>query len=135
MHRLTEFSLRRPWLTLGILLAITAVLGVGVPKVKPAYGFRVLLGEEHAAVQALNSLIEEFSGGYPARIAWECGTGHPCETIFDAASLEMSDAVTRSLAAADHIISAIGPANAAVLVPSEGGFEVRHFVEQGNIAS
>ena len=65
MHRLTEFSLRRPWLTLGILLAITAVLGVGVPKVKQAYGYRVQIGEHHPSVQNLNSLIEEFSGGLP----------------------------------------------------------------------
>ncbi len=42
-------------LGLGVLLFLTAVLGVGVPRVKPAFGFRVLLGEDHPAIQALDS--------------------------------------------------------------------------------
>ncbi len=129
MHRLTEFSLRRPWLTLGILLAITAVLGVGVPKVKPAYGFRVLVGEEHPAIIALDSMIREFSGGYPVRIAWECGPGKPCENVFDHVSLHMADAVVRELTAADSVMNVLGPSNASVVVPTEGGFAVRRFVE------
>ena len=78
MYRLTEFSLRRPWLTLGVLLAVTGVLAVGLPRVKPAYGFRVLIGADHPAIRALDSLIDEFAGGYPARIVWECGAGQPC---------------------------------------------------------
>ena len=55
MHRLTAFSLRRPWLTLGLLLVVTGVLGAGAPRVKPAYGFRVLVGSEHPAIKALDS--------------------------------------------------------------------------------
>ena len=80
MHRLTEFSLRRPWLTLAVLLVITGVLAEGLPKVKPAYGFRVLIGSDHPAIQALDSLIEEFAGGHPVRIAWECGPGNRPQT-------------------------------------------------------
>ena len=76
MHRLTEFSLRRPWLTLGVLLAVTGVLAVGLPRVKPAYGFRVLVGPDHPAIQALDSLVNEFAGGYPVRIAWELSLIH-----------------------------------------------------------
>ena len=83
MHRLTEFSLRRPWLTLSILLAITVGLGLGVPKVKQAYGYRVQIGDQHPSIENLNALIEEFSGGLPIQIAWECGRGHPCESVFD----------------------------------------------------
>ena len=98
MHRLAEFSLRRPWLTLAVLLVITGVLGAGLPKVKPAYGFRVLVGSDQPAIQALSSLVEQFSGSDPVRIAWECGAGHACETVFDVASLGMADALTRELA-------------------------------------
>ncbi|NRA02751.1 MAG: hypothetical protein HRU00_09150 [Myxococcales bacterium] len=98
MYRLTEFSLRRPWLTLAVLLVITGVLGAGLPKVKPAYGFRVLVGSDQPAIQALSSLVEQFSGSDPVRIAWECGAGQPCETVFDVASLGMADALTRELA-------------------------------------
>ena len=133
MHRLTKFSLRRPWLTLAILLAITLGLGAGVPHVQQAYGFRVLIGNEHPAIQALDSLVEEFAGGYPARIAWECGEGHPCQNVFDRASLEMADALTQELAAANSVMNVLGPANASILVPSEDGFGVRRFVENGEI--
>jgi len=133
MHRLTEFSLRRPWLTLGILLAITVVLGVGVPKVKPAYGYRVLIGSDHPAVQALDSLIEGFAGGYPVRIVWECGAGQPCENVFDTASLKMAHELTQELASASTVMNVLGPSNASVLVPSGDGFTVRRFVENGAV--
>ncbi|MEE2704444.1 MAG: efflux RND transporter permease subunit [Myxococcota bacterium] len=133
MYRLTEFSLRRPWLTLALLLVITGALAAGLPNVKPAYGFRVLIGSDHPAIQALDSLVEEFSGGYPVRIAWECGAGQPCETVFDATSLGMADALTEELAASAPVLSVLGPANTSVLVPGEGGFEVRRFVENGVI--
>ncbi len=133
MYRLTEFSLRRPWLTLALLLVITGALAAGLPNVKPAYGFRVLIGSDHPAIQALDSLVEEFSGGYPVRIAWECGAGQPCETVFDATSLGMADALTEELAASAPVLSVLGPANTSVLVPGEGGFEIRRFVENGVI--
>jgi len=133
MHRLTEFSLRRPWLTLGILLAITVVLGVGVPKVKQAYGFRVMVGSHHPAIQALDSLIAEFAGGYPVRIAWECGPGKPCKTVFDRASLEMADALTQELALLPDVTNVLGPANATLLLPTEDGFSVRRFIENGEL--
>jgi len=135
MHRLTEFSLRRPWLTLGILLAITVGLGAGALRVQQAYGFRVMVGDDHPGIQALDSLVSEFSGGYPVRIAWECGAGQPCEDVFDTASLEMAQALTRELSASAPVVSVIGPANASVLVPSEDGFVVRRFVENGTVAA
>ena len=135
MHRLTEFSLKRPWLTLAILLAITVGLGLGVPKVKPAFGFRVLLGENHSAVQALDSLIEQFSGGYPVRIAWECGQGHPCNTVFDPVSLKMADSLTNDLFGSPVIADVVGPANASLLIGADHGFEVRRLIENGSIAA
>ena len=135
MHRLTEFSLKRPWLTLAILLAITVWLGLGVPKVKQAYGFRVMIGEGHPGIRALDSMIEEFSGGYPVLVAWECGEGQPCANVFDESSLKMADALTRELASSSHIASVTGPANASLLIPSEQGFETRRFMENGVLAS
>ncbi|MCH2185240.1 hypothetical protein MK280_05145, partial [Myxococcota bacterium] len=135
MHRLTEFSLKRPWLTLAILLAITAFLGMGVPKVKPAYGFRVLIGENHPAIQALDSLVGEFAGGYPAGIAWECGKGLPCERVFDEESLQMAQSLTNELSSSPVIVNVLGPSNASILMPSDNGFIVRRFVENGVIAA
>ena len=71
MHRLTEFSLRRPWLILSLLSAITVFLAFGIPKITPGYGFQVLIGDDHPAVQRLDDLVEQFGGGVPVRILWK----------------------------------------------------------------
>ena len=134
MHRLTEFSLRRPWLTLSILLAITVGLGLGVAKVKPAFGFRVLIGEEHPAIQALDSLVEEFAGGYPARIVWECGDDQPCQDVFDPRSLQMADDLGQKLMMSPAVAQVSSPSNALVLIPEADGFAVRRFVENGLVS-
>ena len=115
MHRLTEFSLRRPWLTLAILLAITAVLGVGVPKVKPAFGFRVLIGEDHPTIRDLDSMVAEFSGGLPIQIAWECGAGQPCDSVFDPNSLAMAAQLTQELEALPWVRAIEGPPTSALM--------------------
>ena len=134
MHRLTEFSLKRPWLTLAILLAITVGLGLGVPKVKPAFGFRVMVGGDHPAMKALDSLVEQFAGGYPVRIAWGCGSSSPCKNVFDKASLEMADALTRDLSNSPNVMSVIGPANASLFIPSDEGFQIRTLYENDVLA-
>ena len=134
MHRLTEFSLRRPWLILSLLSAITVFLAFGIPKITPGYGFQVLIGDDHPAVQRLDDLVEQFGGGVPVRILWECGAGHPCDTVFDPASLNMAESLSQTLAALPWVMNVISPANASILVPSESGFAVRHFVEQGVVA-
>ena len=134
MHRLTEFSLRRPWLTLSILLAITVGLGVGIPNVKPGYGYRVQLGEQHMAVKNLNALIEEFSGGLPVQIAWECGPGQPCASVFDESSLSMVDGLSHDLEQLPLIRAVESPSTAALLVPADDGFAVRRLVENGVVA-
>ena len=131
MHRLTELSLHRPWLTLGVLLTLTALLGLGVPKVKPAFGFRVLLGEAHPAIQVLDDMVEGFAGGYPIRIAWECGEGQPCRTVFDETSLMMADALTLELGVLPNVASVVGPTNAGILTADDGGISVRYLIENG----
>ena len=135
MHRLTEFSLRRPWLTLAVLLAITVGLGAGMSQLEKKYGYRVLIGEDHPAVQNMDALIAQYGGGAPVFVAWECGPGHPCQSVFDEASLRMAEELTQQFREQEHIVEVLSPANAPILVPSEGGFEIRHLVEQGEITS
>ncbi len=133
MQRLTRLCLEHPKAAFALLLLATVVLGAGVPRVEQAYGFRVMVGSEHPAIQALDSLVEGFAGGYPVRIAWECGAGHPCENVFDPASLEMAEALTRELSTEASIMNVVGPANASVLVPGEDGFTARRLVENGAV--
>ena len=80
-------------------------------------------------------LVEQFGGGLPIQIAWECGEGHPCASVFDDASLRMADSVTRPLAPLRGILDVQGPSNAPLLVPAEDGFAIRRFVENGEVVS
>ena len=135
MHHLTDIALRRPRLTLVALLGLSIALGFGVPRVTPAFGFRVLVGDDHPAIQTLDDMIEEFSGGLPVQIAWQCGPGHPCQNVFDEISLEMANAVTRQIALSERVRDIQGPTNAPLLLPAEDGFRIRRFFENGELAT
>ena len=134
MHYLTEFSLQRSWLTIGILFTITVGLGLGLPKVNPAFGYRVLIGEKHPVIRNLDSMIAEFSGGLPIQIAWECGPGYPCQSVFDTSSLTMADQLSREIEALPSVRAIESPSNSALLVPSSKGFTLRRLVENGKVA-
>ncbi|MEE8474194.1 MAG: MMPL family transporter, partial [Myxococcota bacterium] len=129
MYRLTRISLNRPRATLAILGAITVVLGAGLPRVHSEYGYRVLIGDDHPSIVALDAFIERFGGGFPIQIGWACGEGQPCDSVFDRASMEMAHAVQRELASAAGVQRVVGPSSASLLMPSTGGFAVRRFVE------
>ena len=82
MHHLTRLSLIYPKTTMIILLAITAVLAAGLPRVRTEFGYRVLVGDDHPSIQALDALIAQFGGGLPLQIGWTCGgeRTRPCAT-------------------------------------------------------
>ena len=134
MHRLTDLTLAHPKAAIALLLAVSALLGAGLPCVRSAYGYRVLVGDAHPSIQSLDRLIEQFGGGLPVQIAWECADGAPCAHALDERSLRTADAISRRLSAAEGVRSVIGPANAPLLVPQQGGFGVRRFVERGDVA-
>jgi predicted RND superfamily exporter protein len=134
MKHLTEFALRVPKLSLAIIFGISIFLGFGASQVEPAFGFRVLVGDDHPAIKTLDEMIEEFSGGLPLQIGWECGPDHPCKHVFDRPSLSMADAVTKELAMARYVRDVQSPANAPILVPAEQGFQIRRFVTHGELA-
>ena len=71
MEHLTRLSLDYPKTTLAVLCLVTAILAVGLPRVRSEFGYRVLVGDDHPAVQRLDGFIERFGGGFPIQIAWE----------------------------------------------------------------
>jgi len=135
IHDLTRFSLEHPRAHLALLAGATLLLALGVPKVQPEYGYRVLIGDEHPAIQSLDAIIAEFGGGLPVQIGWSCEGASICKNVFDPGSLLMADAITRSLESADGIRAVRGPANSPVLVPAPDGFSVRTLVADGEVAS
>jgi predicted RND superfamily exporter protein len=135
VYRLTRLSLSYPKSTLLVIAVITAILAGGLPRLRTEFGYRVLIGDDHPSIQTLDRFIAQFGGGLPVQIAWECGDGKPCKTVFDRASLEMAHTVARELTSLAGIQTVQGPANAALLLPTTGGFAVRRFVENGEVVS
>lgn len=135
MHRLTRLTLQHPRTATALLILSTAALASGLPALRTEFGFRVLIGGDHPAVQRLDRMIEQFGGGFPAIIAWECGAQHSCRHALDEASLGMADEIVRDLASSPGIRSVVGPSNAPLMVPTDGGFELRSFVESGEVVA
>ena len=133
MRWLTGFALDRPRLSVVLLAAVTLALGSGLPRVETEFGYRVLVGDEHPSIRALDGFIDRFGGGLPTLIAWRCGSDHPCNSVFDDVSLAMAHAITTDLQQTESVVGVIGPANAPLMVPGEAGFAVRHFVEHGEV--
>jgi len=134
MYRLTRLVLTRPgFATLGLAL-VTVALGAGLPHVRTEFGSRVLIGGDHPAILKLDAFIARYGGGVPHYIAWECGPGRPCGSVFDDASLEMADRVTTALIPLEAVRQVYSPSNAPVLVADADGFAIRRFVEGGEIS-
>ena len=131
MKWLTGFALDRPGLSVVLITTITGILGAGLPRVETEFGYRVLVGDDHSSIRALDGFIERFGGGLPTVVAWRCGPEHPCDTVFDNESLEMAHAITTVLEQTESVQGVIGPANAPLMVPGPAGFAVRRFVEHG----
>jgi predicted RND superfamily exporter protein len=131
MYRLTRLSLTYPKTTLLTVALITVVLGIGLTRLRTEFGYRVLIGNDHPTIRTLDGFIDQFGGGLPLCIAWQCGSGQPCKSVFDHTSLEMANAVHQALSPLQVVRSVQGPASAPVFVPQAGGFEVRRFVEDG----
>ncbi len=127
--------MQHPRFTLLGLALTTVLLAGGLPRLHSEYGYRVLLGDEHPSVTALDSIIASFGGGLPLTIAWECGLDQPCATLTSNASLRMAHIITRTLEASPHVRRVQGLANAPLMVPTQGGFSVRRLVEAGEPAS
>lgn len=135
LHDLTRLSLRYPRTTLAILAAITLALAPGLPRVKPAYGYRVLIGDEHPAIQTLTAMTEEFGGGLPVLVGWSCEGSTVCKSVLDPQSLYMANTISNSLESSAGIRTVNGPANTPIIVSTPDGFAVRTLVENGQVSS
>lgn len=131
MHQLTRLSISFPKTVLVALILATVGLAFGMPGSRVEFGYRPLLGGDHPAIERLEGFVERFGGGFPILIAWECGSGAPCETAFDSSSLGMAHAVVQDLMAVEGVQGIESPATSPLLVPDPEGFAVRRFVEGG----
>jgi len=131
VHRLTVISLRHPKSALALIGVLTLILSIGILRLRTEYGYRVLIGDDHPSVRALDDFITRFGGGLPMSVAWPCGPGHPCHHALDAASLQMANLLTDRMTRSEWVRRVYGVANAPLLVPRNDGFSIRRLVENG----
>jgi hypothetical protein len=132
MHRLTSLCVRHPWLTLLFTLTITAAGGWSAFRTELAVGTDAYLGADHPGVREFDAFLERFGGGYPIVIAWECRNAQPCESVFDAPSLEMAQDVSRKLEQSPFVSRVSSPATTPLLLPSDDlGIEARQLLVDG----
>jgi hypothetical protein len=135
MHRLTRISLSRPLLVALALVGVTVALGAGLPRIRTEFGARILIGDDHPSIQRLDAFLERYGSGMPLYIAWACGEGHPCESVFDEASLRMAHDVTVRLSSEGSVSKVWSPSNTPLFVQQEDGFAVRRLVEHDEVAA
>lgn len=124
----TRLALDHPRLAFALLGFLTLGFGGGLLRLETQVGFRGFLGEEHAAIRALDSFVARFGGGLPAAAVWSCEE-LGCETVFDPPSLRMAASVARALEDADGVLRVESPATSALLVPATGGLRVQTFAD------
>ena len=135
MHQLTRLTLDRPKAMLFVIGAITVFFAAGLPHLRTEFGYRVLVGDAHPSIVALDELIDRFGGGFPLSIAWECGNEFPCQTVFDPQSLEMANDITHAISRVQGVLKVDSPATTGLLVPAENGFSIRRLIENGQVAA
>lgn len=131
--RLTRLSLAHPVWTLSVIGLITAFFGAGIPRIERETSLRTFLGPEHAAVVDLDRHLETFGGGYPVIIAYSCEETPHCETVFDAAALQMAEDVRRSLQATFGVQSVYAVSNAPLLLADGDDLAVHRFAQDDGI--
>jgi predicted RND superfamily exporter protein len=115
--RLARLSLRHPAAAVAVLVALTAALGAGIPRLETQAGYRTFLGAGHPVLRELDATVQRFGGGLPFAAVWSCAESSACASVFDRASLAMAHEVARALEATPGVRRVDGPATSPLLFP------------------
>jgi len=127
VHRLAAISLRYPGRVAAGLAVVTLILGAALPGLRPEFGYRVLLGGDHPAIQRLEGVMDAYGGGFPGYIVWRCGDGAPCDSVFDDSSMQAAARLEQALRTVEGVRAVRSPASLTLLMPAEDGFAARRW--------
>ena len=132
LHRLTEFAIRWPRLTV-LVAVLIASLGAWSAVTAPASaGAYAMIGSDHPAVIELESFLRRFGGGQPVVIAWRCDeSADPCQSVFDDTSLRMAYEVGSVLTSSPHVARISSPAHSPLFVSGSDEIGTHRFVAEG----
>jgi predicted RND superfamily exporter protein len=136
MRWLASVSLSRTREALLVLALATAVLGVGLARLRTEAGYRAFLGSGHPAIQRLDAFAARFGGGLPFAAVWSCAEAHgACTRVFDPTALRMADDLATRMSTVDGVRRVDGPASSPILTqPLFGLPEARRLVSGGKLA-
>jgi hypothetical protein len=137
VNTLVRLALSRPAATLAATLVLTLAFAAGMARLETAVGYRAFLGAGHPSVQRFDAFLERYEGGLPLALVYACEGGAPCQSVFDAAALEMARDVSAALAAEPGVRGVLSPATATLWVPERPPLppRPRRFVEDGEPAA
>ena len=129
LERLARFSIDHPRLIVTVILAATVGLGASLPSLEQKFGYRVLLGGDHPAIVRLESVMDQYGGGFPAQIVWRCGDGAPCESVFSPSSIETARELEEALGNVEGVRATLSPASTSLLVQEGDGFAAKRWAD------
>jgi predicted RND superfamily exporter protein/signal transduction histidine kinase len=132
---LTRLSLERPLIVAVALFVITSALASGVSRVETQTTAQTFLGDDHPLLAAYDEHIARFSAGYPIVIAYSCAKTPVCDTIFDAAALDMVVGVAERLSQHPMISRLRSIASEPVLLAYDSKLVRRYFTDEGLLES
>lgn len=130
LHRGEEWIFRNPKIVLSLVLAVTILFGIALPKLRVFTDFSDLLPQNHAYIKVYNRLKESFGGANMVIMSVEVEQG----TIFNPDTLKLIHEATQgvdNLPGVNHnLVSSLTHRTARkVFLDSEGGFASENYYD------
>jgi len=124
---LTEISVRRPWLTVAVGLAITLGLAYKAAQLTSEVGYAAYFGPDDPAVHRLSDFFEEFESGLHVLVVFGCPGSKVCSSVRERSGLEFIARMQRDLDRVPNVRSTQSVLNAPIVV---GPLETRTIAER-----
>ncbi|MAE93826.1 MAG: hypothetical protein CL910_04130 [Deltaproteobacteria bacterium] len=113
---LTEISIQRPLVTVGLGLVVTLGLAFQAAQLSSEVGYAAYFGPDDPAVHRLSDFFEEFDSGLHVLVVFGCPGSNVCSSVRDRAALEFIGEMQRDLDALPNVRRTQSVLNAPIVV-------------------
>ncbi|MCP5058319.1 MAG: MMPL family transporter, partial [bacterium] len=125
---LTEISVQRPLVTVGLGLVVTLGLAFQAAQLSSEVGYAAYFGPDDPAVHRLSDFFEEFDSGLHVLVVFGCPGSNVCSSVRDRAALEFIGKLQREFDALPNVRRTQSVLNAPIVV---GPLETRTIAARG----
>lgn len=115
-RRLTEVSVRRPWLTVVLGLGLTAAMLFQASRLTSEVGYAAYFGPDDPAVERLSDFFEEFDSGLHVLVVFGCPGSKVCASVRDQGALEFIGRMQRDLDRLPNVRKTQSVLNAPIVI-------------------